>query len=134
MKKKLLILVTAIMLALAGCGAKPTLAEWVETEEVTSIEDQLNTLYASAGLRAEFSAEGDDILVFSCIYEQQLDFGSTSKEEIDAAFKPQLEALSSTMTPIFDACESEIGVTLSCIRVQFVNADNTVIYSYDFTK
>ena len=29
MKKSFLILVTAIMFVLAGCGSKPTLSEWV---------------------------------------------------------------------------------------------------------
>jgi len=134
MKKQLLILVTAIMLVLAGCGSKPTLAEWVEGDDITAAEEQLNTLYSSMGLSADFSAEGDDILVFSCIYKEQQDLSGVSQSDINAAFSSQLEGLSSTMEPMFDACKSETGVTLSCIRVKYVNADGSVIYSYDFTK
>jgi len=134
MKKNLLILVTAVMLLLAGCGAKPTLAEWVDGDEITETENQLNTLYDGSGVHAEFSAEGDDVLVFSCIYEQQLDFSGVTQEQIDSTFSSQLDALSSAMTPIFAECKNETGIELSCIRIKFVNADGTVIYSKDFTK
>lgn len=134
MKKKLLILITAIMLVLAGCGAKPTLAQWVDGDDITSVETELNSMYAGTGIRAEFSAEGSDVLVFSCIYEQQLDFSGSSQEEINTTFSQQLNVLSTAMTPIFDACKSETGIDLSCIRIKFVNADGNVIYSQDFTK
>jgi len=136
MKKKLLILVVAVMLVLAGCGSKPTLSEWVDGAEVTAAEDVINAQYAGSGLRAEFSADGEDILVFSCIYEEQLDLSSYSQSEIDDAFNTQLEqsGLDSTMGDLFDECEKATGVSLQCIRIQYVNADGTVIYSKDYTK
>lgn len=134
MKKNLLILVVAVMLVMAGCGSKPTLSEWVDGSDVTTAEEQINAAYAGAGLHAEFSAEGEDILVFSCIYDEQLDLSGTDQSDIDAAFASQLSGLSSTMTPMFDECEKATGVTLQCIRVQYVNADGTVIYAQDFTK
>ncbi len=134
MKKKLLILVTAIMLVLASCGAKPTLAEWVEGDKVTETERQLNELYQGSGIRAEFSIDGDDVLVFSCIYEQQLDFSGVTQETIDTTYATQLDALSPAMVPIFAECKEDTGVDLSCIRIKFVNADGTVIYSRDYTN
>lgn len=138
MKKKLLILVAAVTLAFTGCGAsKPAnevLAEWVESDEVTTFEDTINSQFAGTGVRAEFSSEGDDVLVFSCIYEEQVDFSGVTQEQIDELFSSQLDALGSSMTPLFDAFESESGLTLSCIRVKYVNADGSLVYSQDFTK
>lgn len=138
MKKKLLIVVAALTLAFGGCGAsKPAaevLSEWVESDEVTTFEETINSQFAGTGVHAEFSAEGDDILVFSCIYDEQVDFSGVSQEDIDAAFSSQLSALSSTMTPLFTAFESESGLELSCIRLKYINADGTEIYTYDFTK
>ncbi len=134
MKKNLLILVVAVMLVLAGCGSKPTLSQWVDSDDVTAAEEQINASYAGSGLRAEFSADGEDVLVFSCIYEQQLDLSGSDQSEIDAAFSTQLEAagLSATMAPMFDECEKATGVALKSIRIQYVNADGTVIYSQDY--
>lgn len=132
MKKKLLILVATLMLVLAGCGGKPTLAEWVESEDVTSAEDTINATSESTGMRAEFTAEGEDILVFNCTYIEQLPLDGVSQEDLDAYFSSALSGISSTMEPMFTACEQATGVKLQCIRIKYINADGSPVYTYDF--
>ena len=67
MKKNLFVLVAAFMFLLASCGSKPTLSQWVESDEVAAVEEEINAAYADAGLglSVKFSADGEDVLVFS---------------------------------------------------------------------
>ena len=129
-----LVLASCMTLFLAACGGKPTLAEWVESEDVTTAEDTINATSASTGMRAEFSAEGEDILVFSCTYLEQLPLDGTSQEDIETYFSSALSGITSTMDPMFTACEQATGVKLQCIRVKYINADGSEVYSYDFAN
>ncbi len=138
MKKNLIVLVAAFMFLMSSCGSKPTLSQWVDSDDVAAVEEQINTAYADAGLGlyVKFSADDEDVLVFSCIYEQYQNLAGRNQNEIDAAFAEELNSLgmSANMTSIFEECEEATGITLKCIRVQCVNADGTVIYSQDYVN
>ncbi len=136
MKKNLLVLVVVLMLVMVSCGSKPTLSKWVDSDEVSAVEEQINAAYADAdlGIRVKFSADSEDILVFSCIYEEYQILTGRDQSEIDAAYAEELNSLgmSTNMASIFEGCEEATGITLKCIHVQCVNADGTVIYSQDY--
>lgn len=138
MKKNLFILVVAIMLVMVGCGSKPTLSQWVDSDDVAAVEEQINAAYAEAGLglRVKFSADGEDVLVFSCIFEEYLQLAGFSQSEIDAIFAEELDNLgmSTNMAPIFEECKDATDITLRYIRVRCVNADGTILYSQDYVN
>ena len=158
MKKKLPNLAAALMLmlVLAGCGGKPimneraendevisagdvsgassvyTLAQWVESDRVKSAEDTINAYSDFTGMRAEFDAEGDDILIINCFYVKQLNLDGLDQEELETYFSSALSDISSTMDPLFTTCQEATDVKLQCVRVNYVNADGTMVYTYDF--
>lgn len=72
MKKNVLILAFIFMLLMVGCGSKPTLSKWVDSDEVAENVEQINSAYAEegTGLHVKLSAEGEDVLVFSYIFEE----------------------------------------------------------------
>lgn len=78
----------------------------------------------------------EDVLVFSCIYEEYQILAGSNQSEIDAAFADELNSLgmSTNMSSIFEECEEAVGITLKCIRVQCVNVDGTVMYSQDYVN
>lgn len=138
MKKNLFVLIVAVMLVMVGCSSKPTLSQWIGSDDIAAAEEQINTAYAEAnlGLHVKFSADGEDILVFNCIYEQYINLDGYSQNEIDATFAEKLSSLgmSANTSTIFEECEKATGITLKCIRVQCVNADGTIIYSQDYVN
>ena len=71
MKKNLLVLFVALLLVMVGCSSKSTLSKWVDSDEVAAVQEQINAAYAEAGLglRVKFSADSEDVLVFSYIYD-----------------------------------------------------------------
>lgn len=136
MKRNLFVLVVTLMLLMVGCGSKPTLSQWVDSDDIAAVEELTNEELAGSGLglRIKFSADGEDILVCSYIYEQYRQLDGMSQSEIDAAYAEQvnLMGLSRNMPAIFEECETATDIALKCIRIQFVNADGTVIYSQDY--
>lgn len=138
MKKSLFLVVAVVMLVMVGCGSKPTLSQWVNSDDVASGEEEINAAYADAGLglHVKFSADGEDILVFSCIHEEYQNLTGRTQNEIDSTFAEELDALgmSANIASIFEICEEATGITPKCIRVQCVNADGTIIYSQDYVN
>lgn len=139
MKKNLFVLVVTVMfvmLVMVGCGSKPTLSEYLDSDDVVAGEEQTNEELAASGLGLsfKFSADGEDILVMSFIYEQYQQLSGLSQSEIAGAYAEEINnmGLSRNMSARFDACEEATGITLKCIRIQFVNADGSIIYSQDF--
>lgn len=135
MKKRLLLLVAAMMFILASCGSKPSLSKWVNGKDVAEVEKQFNDTYTAYDMTVDFSADGEDILVMSIIYgpdtwKESLE--ALDKETIDNYFTGQLDTLSSAITPMFDACKDELGIELSAIRVAFV-LENETLWSHDIT-
>lgn len=108
------------------------LARWVESDRLTSAEDTINAASAFTGMRAEFAIEGDDILVINCIYVKQIELNDLAQERLEIYFPDALNGISSTIASIFTTCEEATGVKLQCVRVNYVNADGTMVYTYDF--
>lgn len=136
MKKKLLLLVAAMMFILASCGSKPTLSEWVNGKDVAEVEKQYNDMYASYDMSVDFSSEGEDILIMSLIYGTETwgeVLGAYEQDEIDEYFNEQVDTLAEGTTPMFDACKDELGIDLKAIRIAFV-LDGKTLWSYDVTK
>lgn len=136
MKRNLFVLAVVLMLVIAGCGSKPTLAELVESDDVVAGEEEVNASFAESGigLRLKYSADGEDILVLSFVYEEYQNLLGRTQSEIDAEYVGQLNnlGLSANLDSLFEECEKTAGITLKCIRIQLVNADGTVICSQEY--
>ena len=133
MKKISLVLSVILMLLMVGCG-KPSLSKWVESGDVADNVEQINAAYEEEGLglHVKLSAEGEDVLVFSYIFEEyQLTPESTP--DGNAALDNMLSYLGTSVdvNPIFEECEEATGITLKYIRVQCINADGTIIDSQE---
>lgn len=136
MKKDLFVLMAALVLVMVGCGSKPTLSKWVKGDDIAAAKEEIDSMYAESGLglHVQFSADGEDVLVFSYIYDEYRQLAGYSQSEIDATFADELNRLGTglNMTSLFEECEKATGIALKRIRVQCVNADGTVIYSQDY--
>ncbi len=136
MKKNLLVLVVVLMLVMVGCGSKPTLSQYLESDVVVAGEEETNSEFANAGLkiRVKYSAEGEDVLVISYIHEEYQILDGLDEGEVAAKYAEEISSFGiATFAPsLFKACKEDADITLKYIRVQCVNADGTVIYSQDY--
>lgn len=140
MKKNILVLAFVFMLIMVGCGSKPTLSEWVDSDDVADNVEQINSAYAEegTGLHVKLSAEGEDVLVFSYIFEEFQLTAENGQNGMNMELTNLLSYLGTSVdvNPIFEQCEEATGKMPKYIRVQCVNADGTVIDSQEhyYTK
>lgn len=136
MKKKWFILFSVVMLVMTGCGSKPTLAELVESDEVVAGEEAANAELANSGLglRLKYSADGEDVLVLSYIFEDYQQFAGLNQSDIGTEFSGMLSNLSgaANLDALFTECEEKTGTPLKCIRMEIVNADGVFLYSQEY--
>lgn len=136
--KKIFVLFFAVMLVMVGCGSKPTLAELLESDEVVAGEESSNAELAKSGLglRLKYSADGEDVLVISYIFEEYRQLVGLSQSDIDAKFSEMLLNLNGAenLNSFFKECEEKTGTPLKYIRMEIINADGAVIYSQEYVN
>lgn len=138
MKKKWFILVSVVMLVMTGCGSKPTLAELIESDEVAAGVEEANVALADSGLgvHLKYSADGDDVLVLSYVFEDYQQLAGLSQSDMESEFSWMLSNLSgaANFDGLFKECEEKTGIPLKCIRMEIVNVDGAVLYSQEYVN
>lgn len=137
MKKKLTkvlasCLVVIMACSITACSKKTTLAEWVKSDEVKTVIDSIAS--SAEGMKIEFKADGEDVLVMSYTYEEQLDLSDEeAKKTVEEYFDSALEQQASTFTNMRDEINKEYKLNVKTIRIEYINADGTMIFSKDIS-
>lgn len=137
MNKKLskvlaLCLVVVMAFSITACKKANTLADWVKSDEVTTVVDSLSG--TAEGMTIEFKADGEDVLVMSYTYEEQVDLSDEeTKKAVEAYFEQALTAQSSTFTNMRDQINEQYKLNVKTIRIEYLNADGSVIYTQDIS-
>lgn len=137
MKKKLTkilasCLVVVMACSITACSKKTTLAEWVKSDEVKTVIDSIAS--SAEGMQIEFKADGEDVLVMCYTYDEQLDLSDEeAKKTVEEYFDSALEQQASTFTNMRDEINKEYKLSVKTIRIEYINADGTMIFSKDIS-
>ena len=125
-------LVVIMACSITACSKKTTLAEWVKSDEVKTVIDSIAS--SAEGMKIEFKADGEDVLVMSYTYEEQLDLSDEeAKKTVEEYFDSALEQQASTFTNMRDEINKEYKLNVKTIRIEYINADGTMIFSKDIS-
>ena len=109
-----------------------SLVDWVESDEVKEITDSMDS--EGDGMKIEFKADGEDVLVMSYTYENQLDLSDEeAKKTVEEYFDSALEEQASTFTNMRDDINDEYKLSVKTIRIEYINADGSLIFSKDIS-
>lgn len=113
----------------SGTQAYDSLDAWMGSEDKDTILTLVNSQLESTGLTMDLYAEGN-VLVMEYTYAESMDLTGYSQDEIDTIFDEQIApTFLSTGEQMFDSFESEYGLVLDDVKVVFLNADGSQIYS-----
>lgn len=158
-----LIMSLTMMLSVAACGSEPTdgrgsapesqtpdvensldettspeessaLADWYDGDDRKTLEDTINSMFESQGLSFAVSIEEPDTIIYTYKYLEQLDVSGLSQDDIDALFAQQLDMTATTLVSDIAQYRKTYDIPLTTIRVVYVNADGSQIYSQDITE
>lgn len=133
MKKKLLVLLTTVvmMLSLVACGSKVTTLEdyYMRPAYKAALDQEIETIkaqYADAYSDITFEVKGN---TFSYIYTYavQIDDVETAKQTLAASFTDE------TMAPLAASLEEEAGVKGIAVEYIFLNNDGSNIHTASYT-
>lgn len=110
-----------------------TLKAFVETPEIQ--EAMASVSESQDDMSIELKVEGDDTVVMSLSYKEQLDLSDESSKEIMlSVFESQMAAQESMFTEMRDQIVEETGMDDVIVRIEYLNADGSEIYSQEYTK
>lgn len=160
MKKKILALTLSLMMTLgfSACGSEPAsgsssdagqqessveessaeeisaLAEWYNGSGRTELEDTINDMFNSSGLSFFVTIEEPGTIIYNYQYTEQQDLSGITQEDIDAAYTASLDAGVSAVISDISTYQTTYGIPLTTIRMNYLNADGSQIYSMDITE
>ncbi len=110
------------------------LADWYNGGDRTVLEDTINNLFNDSGLSFFVTIEEPDIIIYNYQYTEQLDFSAYSQENVQAGIEKNLKSSAETLINDIKTYRTAYGIPLSTIRMNYLNADGTLIYSLDITE
>ena len=104
-----------------------SLEEWTESEECKQFLDMMNEGMADQGVTVLFEVDGDVIsLVYQ--YNEQIEVADNAEEAMAELFSSNASLFES----VRDELISETGNENTVLRIEYRNADDSVVYSQDF--
>lgn len=104
-----------------------SLEEWTESEECKQFLDMMNEGMADQGVTVLFEVNGDVIsLVYQ--YNEQIEVADNAEEAMAELFSSN----ASLFEAVRDELISETGNENTVLRIEYRNADDSVVYSQDF--
>lgn len=110
------------------------LTDWYNSADRTTLEETINNLFNSSGLSFFVAVEEPDTIIYNYQYIEQLDITGLSQEDIDASFAASLDAGASAVVSDISTYKTTYDIPLTTIRMNYLNADGSLIFSQDITE
>lgn len=111
----------------AADDGKMSLEEWTESDECKQFLEMMNEGMADQGVKVFFEVDGDVIaLVYQ--YDEQIEVADDAEEAMSELFTSNASLFES----VRDELINETGNENTILRLEYRNADDSVIYSQDF--
>lgn len=111
----------------AADDGQMSLEEWTESDECKQFLEMMNEGMADQGVTVLFEVDGDVIsLVYQ--YNEQIEVADDAEEAMSELFSSNASLFES----VRDELINETGNENTVLRIEYRNADDSVVYSQDF--
>ena len=110
------------------------LAVWYNSDDRKTLEDTISGMFESQGLTFFVEIEEPDTIIYNYKYTEQLDLEGLTQDDINANFDASMDDVAATVISDIGRYQSTYGIPLTTIRVIYLNADDSVVYSKDITE
>lgn len=110
--------------------AENSLSDWYDSDARKTVEDLINSMFSSQGLKFFIEVEEPDVLVYNYQYTTQLEVTDLIVEQLEMSLNSGAETVISDIQNYRDTYDVE----LNAIRVVYLNADGSVIYEQELTE
>lgn len=110
------------------------LADWYNGSDRTLLENLINSMYNDSGLSFYVTIQEPDIIIYNYKYTSQLDLSGMSQSDIDSYYTNGLDDGAADIVSDINNFRTTYGIPLTTIRMNYLNADDSLIFSFDFTE
>lgn len=115
-------------------SADTALADWYNSSDRTALENLINGMYNDSGLSFFVTIQEPDIIIYNYKYISQLDLSGMSQADIDAYYTNGLDDGAEDILSDIGNFQTTYGIPLTTIRMNYLNADDSLIFTTDFTE
>lgn len=134
-----LLAVTAMLLsmtvfAFTGCGSKASsTTDWVNQDEMQQVVKTMSD--SQSDMSIALIAVDDKTVSFQFTFTEQLDIPDEATQDLLVdTFDQQMAAQESVFIEMRDQLVKDTKIDDVVLRIEYLNADGSVIYSKDYTK
>ncbi|NLL78225.1 MAG: DUF4854 domain-containing protein [Clostridiales bacterium] len=126
-------LISTMAFALTGCGKATSTTDWVNQKEIQAMVKTMSD--SQSDMSIALVAVDDKTVSFQFTFADQLDIpDEDTKAMIVEAFDQQIAAQESVFTEMRDQLVKDTKIDDVVLRIEYLNADGSEIYSKDFTN
>lgn len=109
------------------------LADWYNSNDRKTLEDSVNKMYASSGMTLSLSTEEPGTIIYTYQYTEPVSDDS-NRETLQDYFRASLDGQYQTFVDEIQNFKDAYDIPLTAIRVTYLDADGTELYTVDFTE
>lgn len=111
----------------------PLLA-WYNSADRTALENLINNMFNDSGLTFFVTIQEPDVIIYNYKYIQQLDLSGMSQAEIDDYYTNGLDDGAEDIVSDIRNFQTSYDIPLTILRMNYLNADDSLIFTMDFTE
>ncbi len=124
-----LTVVAAMAVAMVACG-KPSMKDYVESDEVKEVLDTFQSQLSSQGMSIDITADGEDTIVYTFKYDTLAKADIPDAEEI---MEKAVETQDSTFQTSINDMQKEVSSKEAKLVIKYVDKNDEEIYSKTYT-
>lgn len=109
------------------------LQDWYDSSDRTLLEDSLNKMFSDSGMSFFLGIEEPGTIIYTYQYDESLT-DTMSIDDIQSYFRSSLDAQYQTFVNEIGNFKKVYGMPLTTIRITYLDADGSELYSTDFTE
>lgn len=110
------------------------LAQWYEGPDRAALESYVNSSYNDSGLNFYITIEEPGTIIYNYQYTEQMDFSSFGPDGVENYFVTELDKGADAIVADIANFQTSYDMPLTTIRMTYLNADGSLVYSQDFTE
>lgn len=140
MKQKLIFLLSGLVLlfSLAACSQKDNteaLTKWYNSKERTQLEQQINDIYGTQGMKLSITVEEPDTIVYNYQYDaSNYHFDENNRNALAAILEQSMASAGPALKSDLKQYQNVYYLPVKVLRVSYLDPDGNAIYSMDIDE
>lgn len=114
----------------SSADSSSALSDWYNGNDRKTLEETINKMFESSGIKCSISVEEPDTILYTYQYTTEIE----NKDAIADALRSNLDGQYQTFVNDIKNYNDTYNLSVSTLRVTYLDSDGTTLYTVDFTE